>query len=177
MGGSLGAHWFNICYVGNPQPSFGNHGLQNQSVASALEKQKNFQTCLLRPRSLLGKRMYWVRSFQSCSSIKHWGDRKLSGTESRIANHAIPRIAGEESPESLQQEAQKWVEAQQVDWRKIASESPIQLTTSQCLAATLGSHNSSRAVLHHPILASESPTKWRRRCTTPVALQGVTTPL
>ena len=47
----------------------------------------------------------------------------LSGTESRIANRAIPRIAGLESKEILQREAENESNRSKVESRKVNSES------------------------------------------------------
>ena len=49
---------------------------------------------------------------------------ELSGTESRIANRTIPRIAGLESTEIPQREAKHELNRNKVEARKIDSESP-----------------------------------------------------
>ena len=53
-------------------------------------------------------------------------DHDLSGTESRIANRTIPRIAGLESPEIPQREAEKESNRSKVESQKIDSESPYE---------------------------------------------------
>ena len=79
------------------------------------------------------------------------GFASLSGTESRIANRTIRRIAGLKSPESLQREAKNDSNRSKVESRKIDSESPSESHP------ILESHDSNRTIQNRPILDSESP--------------------
>ena len=89
----------------------------------------------------------------------------FSGTESRIMNRTIPRIAGLESPEIPQREAKNESNRSKVESRKIDSESPSESHPNNALKfkATLESHGSNRTILNGPILNSKSPIQPLRR--------------
>ena len=76
----------------------------------------------------------------------------LSGTESRIANRTIPRIAGRNRQKFHSEKQNIEPNRSKVASRKTDSESSSESHLNKCLKSTLQSHDSNR-----PILDSESP--------------------